>query len=132
MQAVKYIFFALIATAVNLLTQWLCFLPFGKMDWVLYGAMAAGTLTGLVTKYGLDKRWIFYYSSTGRRDDVARFGMYSLMGVFTTGIFWGTEIGFFYVFEFAGAHYVGGALGLAVGYTVKYLLDRKYVFKVNS
>ena len=132
MLAIKYTFFALIATAVNLLTQWLCFLPFGKMDWVLYAAMAAGTLTGLVTKYGLDKRWIFYYSTTGKRDDVTRFGMYSLMGVFTTGIFWGTEMSFFYVFEFAGAHYVGGALGLAVGYTVKYLLDRKYVFKVRS
>ena len=132
MLALKYTFFALIATAVNLLTQWLCFMPFGKMDWVLYAAMAAGTLTGLVTKYGLDKRWIFYYSSTGKRDDLSRFGMYSLMGVFTTGIFWGTEMGFFYLFEFAGAHYVGGAVGLAVGDTVKYLLDRKYVFKVNS
>jgi putative flippase GtrA len=130
--AIKYSFFALIATAVNLLTQWLCFLPFGKMDGALYGAMAAGTLTGLVTKYGLDKRWIFYYTSRDKRDDMARFGMYSLMGVFTTGIFWGTEMGFFYVFEFAGAHYVGGALGLAVGYAVKYLLDRKYVFKVSS
>ena len=126
--ALLYAFFALIATGVNLLTQW-PFFAWVVEPWNLYAALFAGTLTGLVTKYALDKRWIFYYTAPSRRDDLMRFVLYSLMGVMTTAVFWGTEIAFFYLFDFSGAHYVGGAIGLSVGYTVKYLLDRRYVFR---
>jgi len=128
--ATKYIFFAVIATVVNLITQWLFFRTFDGA-WVIYWALMAGTLTGLLTKYVLDKRWIFYYTATSRQEDLSRFGLYSLMGVFTTAIFWGTEISFYYVFDFSGSQYIGGALGLSVGYTAKYILDKKYVFRVN-
>ncbi len=126
--ALRYTFFAFVATGVNLTTQWLCLIPVQMSSSMLYIAMAAGTATGLVTKYVLDKKWIFYYRSIDARDDAERFLLYSLMGVFTTGIFWATEIGFYYFFEFSGAHYVGGALGLSAGYTTKYFLDRRYVF----
>jgi putative flippase GtrA len=125
--ALKYSLFAAIATAVNLLTQW----PFFALldaSWVLYLAMAAGTLTGLVTKYVLDKRWIFYYTPPNRRDDFYRFMLYTAMGGFTTIIFWGTEMAFYFWVPVNGAQYWGGALGLAIGYTAKYLLDRRFVF----
>ncbi len=125
---IKYFFFAVIATSVNLLTQWPIF-QFFEGEWVLYLALMVGTLTGLVTKYVLDKRWIFYYTASSTKDDLSRFGLYSLMGVFTTAIFWGTEMSFYYFFDFTGSQYVGGGLGLMVGYTAKYLLDKKYVFK---
>lgn len=128
MIAVKYAFFAVIATGVNLLTQWPVFAFFDGF-WVLYAALACGTLAGLVTKYLLDKRWIFYYIPRDHMDNLSRFGLYSLMGGVTTMIFWGTEIGFYYFFQFAGAQYVGGALGLTVGYMTKYALDKKYVFR---
>ena len=131
MLAASYIFFSFIATGVNLLTQWPVFVLFDGW-WVLYAALFVGTLAGLVTKYVLDKRYIFNYQATSKKDDLHKFGLYSLMGVFTTLIFWGTEMAFYYAFEFKGAQYVGGALGLMVGYIVKYLLDRKYVFKVAS
>lgn len=124
----RYAFFALVATSANLMTQWLCLRPVQMSSFMLYIAMAAGTATGLFTKYVLDKKWIFYYKSMNARDDAERFLLYSLMGGFTTGIFWATEIGFYHFFDFSGAHYVGGALGLSVGYTAKYFLDRKYVF----
>jgi putative flippase GtrA len=127
--ALRYVFFAFVATGVNLLTQRAVFVLFD--DWlVLYAALFVGTLAGLVTKYVLDKRYIFNYQATSKKDDLHKFGLYSLMGVFTTIIFWGTEMTFYYAFEFNGAQYIGGALGLMVGYIVKYLLDRKYVFKV--
>ena len=128
-RAASYIIFAIIATAVNLLTQWPVFVLFDGW-WVLYAALVIGTLTGLVTKYILDKRYIFNYKATSKRDDLRKFGLYSLMGVFTTIIFWGTEMAFYYAFACNGAQYVGGALGLIVGYIFKYLLDRRYVFKV--
>jgi putative flippase GtrA len=126
-----YCFFALIATGVNLLTQWPFFVYFsGK--WILYVAIAFGTLSGLITKYVLDKKWIFFYSATDKKDDLYRFSLYSLMGFFTTLIFWGTEISFYYFFDFRGSQYIGGALGLMVGYSIKYTLDKRYVFEVMT
>ena len=56
--------------------------------------MFMGTLAGLVAKYILDKKFIFYHIPTDKKDDVKKFALYSLMGVFTTIIFWGTEIAF--------------------------------------
>ena len=50
------------------------------------------------------------------------------MGVFTTLIFWGTELGFNAVFASGKAKYVGAVIGLTVGYVIKYFLDRKFVF----
>jgi len=127
----RYALFALIATGVNLTTQWPFFLLLDGF-YVLYAALAAGTLTGLVTKYWLDKRWIFHYVPSSRGDDLQRFGLYSLMGAFTTVIFWGTEMTFYYAFDFDGAQYVGGALGLTVGYVIKYALDKRYVFGART
>jgi putative flippase GtrA len=127
----KYVLFAIIATAINLLTQVPLF-EFMEGPWVLYLALMAGTLTGLITKYMLDKRWIFYYTAKSRQDDLTRFSLYSVMGIITTLIFWGTEAGVFYFFEFTGSQYVGGALGLTIGYTAKYFLDKKYVFRINT
>ncbi len=51
------------------------------------------------------------------------------MGVFTTFIFWGFEIGFDVIFENQNAKYAGALLGLGIGYIVKYFLDKKFVFK---
>jgi putative flippase GtrA len=127
-KVILYALFALIATTVNLLTQWPIFRIFqGK--WVLFAALTAGTLSGLFTKYYLDKKWIFQYTPSSRQDDISRFGLYSLMGVFTTVIFWCTETGFYYLFEFSGAQYVGGALGVTMGYSTKYMLDKRFVFR---
>lgn len=126
-----YSFFALISTAVNLLVQ-IPFFTFFDGAAVLYVALIFGTMAGLVVKYVLDKRYIFAYQSTGHQDNLHKFGLYSLMGVFTTLLFWGAEMGFYYALDFKGSQYVGGALGLMVGYSVKYYLDKKYVFKVTN
>lgn len=127
----KYLSFILIATILNLLTQLLIFQLFEGW-YVLYAALAFGTLTGLITKYFLDKKWIFNYQATSKSDDINKFGLYSLMGVFTTAIFWGFEMFFFHVIVFNGSQYVGGSLGLAIGYVVKYFLDKKFVFKESN
>ncbi len=128
MIAVRYIIFAIISTAVNLFFQWLSFLLYsGFLS--LYLAMFVGTLAGLVLKYILDKKYIFFHETSGAKDNGKKFLLYSLMGVFTTFIFWGFEIGFDYVFDNANAKYLGALIGLAIGYVVKYNLDKKFVFK---
>jgi len=92
------------------------------------GAMLAGTLVGLVVKYLLDKRWIFYDQTTGMRAQGAQFFLYALMGVATTLIFWVTETAFWLIWQTDPAREAGAVLGLTVGYITKYVLDRRFVF----
>ncbi|MFH1139007.1 MAG: GtrA family protein [Pseudomonadota bacterium] len=126
--AIKYAIFAVISIAVNLSAQ-------GATDAVydgpfeLYLSLAAGTLAGLAVKYVLDKKFIFYYQADGLGKDGLLFILYSFMGVFTTLIFWGFEIGFDFLFQDKTMRYVGGFLGLVIGYVTKYHLDKKYVFR---
>lgn len=123
----KYLLFALLATGVNLGSQWLVLQINHSELWLLL-ALFVGTATGLVAKYLLDKRWIFYYQTQGHRDNAHRFSLYTLMGLFTTAIFWGFELGFHYALGTAEAKYIGGAIGLGIGYFIKYQLDKRYVF----
>ena len=127
MIALRYSLFALISTIVNMSFQWLSFFVYDGFL-ALYLAMFLGTLAGLVLKYILDKKYIFFHTPKSKKDDGKKFMLYSLMGVFTTFIFWGFEIGFDNLFEDENAKYYGGILGLAIGYVVKYFLDKKFVF----
>lgn len=123
----KYILFALISTIVNLAFQYLSFLVWdGFLS--LYIAMFSGTLAGLILKYILDKKYIFYHKPKSKRDDGVKFLLYSFMGVFTTIIFWAFEIAFDYAFG-QNAKYLGALIGLGIGYIVKYYLDKRFVFK---
>ena len=126
----KYSLFALIATIINLFTQFIS-LAIYSQDFSLYLAMFFGTLTGLIAKYILDKKYIFYYVVKDKKEDSQKFILYSIMGVFTTLIFWGFEIGFDYIFDSEIAKYIGAIIGLSVGYITKYFLDKKFVFKGN-
>jgi putative flippase GtrA len=126
----KYSFFALIATIINLFTQFIS-LAIYSQNFSLYIAMFFGTLTGLIAKYILDKKYIFYYVVKDKKEDSQKFILYSIMGVFTTLIFWGFEIGFDYIFDSEIAKYIGAIIGLSVGYITKYFLDKKFVFKGN-
>lgn len=127
MLAAKYTLFAVISTLVNLLFQYLSFLVYSDLG-SLYVAMFFGTLAGLIAKYILDKKYIFYHTPADKKDDARKFAIYSFMGVFTTIIFWGTEITFNTIFESPYAKYVGAIIGLSIGYVIKYFLDKKYVF----
>lgn len=127
MLVVKYSLFAVISTLVNLLFQYFSFLVYSGFS-SLYVAMFFGTLAGLVSKYVLDKKYIFYHTPTDKVDDAKKFTLYSFMGVFTTIIFWGTEITFNTIFESPYAKYMGALIGLMIGYIIKYFLDKKYVF----
>lgn len=127
MLVVKYSLFAVISTLLNLLFQFLSFQLYSGFA-SLYIAMFIGTLVGLFVKYLLDKHYIFHHMALNKRDDARKFAIYSFMGIFTTIIFWGTEIAFDALFETPYAKYVGAVTGLTVGYVIKYFLDKKYVF----
>ena len=90
MTIAKYTLFAMLSTAVNLIVQWISFLVY-QGDFALYAAMAVGTLSGLILKYILDKNFVFYHKAKTRKDDGKKFLQYSIVGVFTTPIFWGLK-----------------------------------------
>lgn len=125
--ALLYCIFAIIATVVNLLTQEASIFVI-DVTFSLEIAIVAGTATGLISKYILDKRFIFRNKSTTTRDSLAKFSTYSLTGVFTTLLFWGFEFGFDSYFGTKFARYSGAIIGLAIGYGIKYRLDKRFVF----
>ncbi|MEJ5978007.1 GtrA family protein [Novosphingobium sp. PS1R-30] len=125
--ALRYVVFALVATASNLATQRLV-LGLDDDQVAYYPALLAGTSVGLVIKYLLDKRWIFADPARGLVAHGRRFTLYTLMGVVTTVIFWGTETLFWLSWQTQTAREIGAILGLSIGYFVKYHLDRRHVF----
>ena len=125
----SYAGFAILATLANLATQRavLALLPGG-----LLVALAMGTLVGLIVKYWLDKTWVFGGTEQARASDTGTFGLYAATGVITTMIFWGFECAAWLIWHSHLAREAGAVAGLAIGYLVKYRLDRRYVFAPAS
>ena len=125
--ALKYAVFAAIATGVNIAVQrGVAFLVTGTFS--LYISLFFGTIAGLVVKYLLDKRYIFYFHPVSLGDEAVKVFLYLLMSGFATAVFWAVEISFDTLFEFPAARYVGAVVGLTLGYSLKYELDRRFVF----
>ena len=129
--AITYGVLAVLATAVNILTQD-AFLHWYGGQFAVALSVASGTLTGLIVKYVLDKRFIFRFRARGLRHDGATFILYTAMGLLTTVIFWGFEFGFHCVFESREMRYLGAIIGLMIGYLIKYQLDKRYVFRIGQ
>jgi len=124
---IKYSIFAMLSIGVNLIFQYFTF-EFYTKEGSLYLAMIIGTFAGLLLKYILDKNFIFYHEVKSKKEDMLNFIIYSSMGVFTTIIFWGTELLFEYLFIHENAKYIGAIIGLVIGYIIKYFLDKRFVF----
>lgn len=120
----RYGAFAVIATLANLAGQELV-LIFGEGRLLVALAVVFGTGVGLLVKYLLDKRWIFYDQSP---DHTRQFSLYTVMGIATTVIFWGTVAIFVWAWGSDLARIAGTIVGLTIGYVVKYNLDRRFVF----
>ena len=127
----RYAAFAAVATGVNIATQHASLALYARPPFALVLAVAAGTGTGLIAKYVLDKKWIFGDRSSGLAAHSRLFTLYVLMGLLTTAIFWGTEWGFHVLFGTALMRDLGAAIGLAIGYFTKYQLDKKFVFRTD-
>ena len=128
--AVLYTLFAVVSTAINIGSQMVSI-------WVYEGpffveiSILVGTAMGLPLRYFLEKRYIFNFTSNNLVHDGKLFVFYSVMGVITTLIFWGTEYASHLIYDTDFMRYLGGIIGLSIGFYVKYQLDKKYVF-VNS
>jgi putative flippase GtrA len=126
--AISYAFFALVATVANIAAQELAISLYGGAFGVPLSVFV-GTAVGLVVKYLLDKHYIFRFRGRNAIHGGQTFVLYVLMGLATTTIFWGFEFGFHHFFASREMRYLGGVIGLAIGYIAKYHLDKHYVFK---
>ncbi|MEK9685481.1 MAG: GtrA family protein [Rhodospirillaceae bacterium] len=128
--AVLYTLFAVVSTVINMCSQmvsiWVYEGPFSVEISIL-----VGTAMGLPLRYFLEKRYIFNFTRKNLVHDGKLFVFYSAMGIITTLIFWGTEYAFHLIYDTDFMRYLGGVIGLSIGFYVKYQSDKKYVF-VNS
>ena len=146
-QYVMYMSFAIVAILINIGVQLLTrefllffFSPFALASlsfansvfeyWFIF-ALGFGTLSGFVFKFIVDK-FVVFEESTDSLADVEETGkqlsLYFMFAIFTTLIFWGMELSFKILFE-GDWFLLGGILGLIIGYSIKFILDRKYVFQ---
>ena len=125
--AVNYTIFAILATIANIASQEMSVQLYAG-DYAMMISVMVGTGVGLIVKYVLDKKYIFRFLVNSMAHDGQTFALYTLMGIVTTFVFWGFEFGFDYLFQTRPMRYLGGVIGLAIGYYVKYQLDKRFVF----
>ena len=132
-----YMAFAALAIAINLVVQrmvewillsfsWASYELLGLSVWFVL-ALGIGTAAGFLFKFVVDKFLVFKTKIVTLRETREEFVKYLLFAIVTTIIFWGTEISFFLLL---GKEYylIGGLVGLIIGYSLKFFLDKEYVF----
>jgi putative flippase GtrA len=129
--ATTYAILALIATIANIAAQDILLRCYQGAFAVLFSVIA-GTGLGLVVKYILDKRYIFNFRARDAAHDRQTFVIYTAMGLLTTAIFWGSEFLFHFLFASKEMRYLGGIIGLTIGYVAKYHLDKHFVFRKDG
>lgn len=128
MHLVRYAAFALVAIAINLLSQNAVVVWLGQYWFGIYVAIAFGNASGLIFKFIADKYWVFDDVDPSLAANSKKFAMYAVFGVFTTVIFWGVELVFHYVFQSVLMTNIGAVTGLCIGYVIKYNLDKHVTF----
>jgi len=123
----RYAAFAVIATLANLGAQRLV-LAWDSTAMGYAIAVICGTGIGLVVKFLLDRRWIFFEKNHELAQQSRQFTLYASTGILTTLLFWTSETLFWWIGGSDAARELGAIIGLAIGYVVKYRLDRRFVF----
>ena len=128
--AILYTLFAVLSIFINIGSQMLSISVY-KGHFSVEISILVGTILGLPLRYFLEKRYIFAFTSKNLVHDGKLFVFYSAMGVITTLVFWGTEYAFHLIYDSDLMRYIGGIVGLTIGFFIKYQLDKKYVFVNN-
>ena len=144
-QYILYIFFAFLSALINILTQIIIqkilyiaefdFLKkavLGNINSEIIIKMLIATVVAFLFKFIVDKVVIFQDKTTNLKENFTKITVYGFFAIFTTIIFWGFEISFKYFFSFKYSEYFGGVIGLALGYTIKFILDSKFVFQPSK
>ncbi len=134
-----YILFAVCSTILNFTVQKiseavlysfnsniLTFSLYKNIDIATLLKLGIATIAAFVFKYLADRFLVFKKEKyTTAQKEIAGIGLYTLFSVFTTLLFWAVQLSFKVYFQL---EYIGLILGLAVGYTLKFFLDKYFVF----
>lgn len=96
-----------------------------------WSSYALGLFVGFVIKYLLDKKYVFNDGYENRKAETKKAGLYAFMSILCTILSVGITGSFKIVVGVQFAKRIGWFLGLLFGYTAKFFLDKKYVFKVS-
>jgi putative flippase GtrA len=124
----NYVVIGVLSAAINLSAQVL-------IIWAYKGAYAVefsiliGTVMGMPPRYFLEKRYVFSFTSENIFHDGKLFFQYSFYSTFTTLVFWSVEYSFHVIFNDDLMRYVGGVVGLTIGFYLKYQIDKRFVFR---
>ncbi len=136
-QYILYMTFAGIAIGINIGSQFLVKIGVSPHlpDVMIYRfnmgfivQLLTGTILGFLFKFIIDKFYIFEDRNIEVKRTLRQLIIYMTFAVFTTLIFWGIEILFKISFVFKNSDLLGGFIGLFIGYTTKFILDRRFVF----
>ena len=138
-QYTLYIIFAICSTVLNFLVQKLCEVTFYSINKSFFSLqiyksidiatllkLATATIAAFIFKYLVDRFLVFKKEKyTTKQKEIAGIGLYTLFSVFTTFLFWGVQLSFKI---YLNQEYLGLVLGLGAGYTIKFFLDKHFVF----
>ncbi|HOJ65077.1 MAG TPA: GtrA family protein [Spirochaetota bacterium] len=79
-------------------------------------------------KFIIDKNIIFNDKTRKIDKNMIKFLIYTSFSIITTITFWGTELLFKILFHTQLFEMIGAVIGLTIGYTFKFFLDKKFVF----
>jgi hypothetical protein len=77
-------------------------------------------------------RPLFRFRARNAAHDGGTFLLYTTMGLATTVIFRGFEVGFDRIFGTKAMRHTGGVIGPAIGYPAKCQLHTRYVFRTDA
>ena len=138
-QYILYIIFAICSTVLNFLVQKFCEITFYSINSHFFSLsiyksvdiatllkLATATIAAFIFKYSVDRFLVFKKEKyTSKQKEITGIGLYTLFSVFTTFLFWGVQLSFKI---YLNQEYLGLILGLAAGYTIKFFLDKYFVF----
>lgn len=138
-----YILFAVCSTVLNFFIQKICemilyvfnntffsFQLYKNIDVATLLKLAVATAAAFVFKYSADRFFVFKKEKyITAKKEITCIGLYTLFSIFTTFLFWAVQLLFKIYFQL---EYLGLILGLAAGYTIKFFLDKNFVFSYQE
>lgn len=119
-----YVLFAGAAVGLNVLVQRLVFAVYHGPQTIVV-AMVVGAGVALTAKYFLDRKWVLGVRHAADEEEIIK---YAMAGATITLVFFAFQYTIWIFYQTDLARDIGIVLGMAVGYLIKFLIDRKFVF----
>jgi len=125
----RYFCVASSSIVLNILIQFLSVQIYRGIFFIELSIIIATLLT-MPTRYFIEKNYVFY--GLQKSSDSLSFSMYTFSAIVSTIIFWSIEYSFHLIYYSDLLRYLGGILGLSIGFIIKFFIDKLYIFNTLS